>query len=77
MDTELLEIHPRELTFVFELKKQSSDSIQLFNNSDQYVAFKVKTTSPKKYCVRPNIGISKPKSTCDFTGKFPVPCPLF
>ncbi|KAL9659127.1 hypothetical protein QQ045_028218 [Rhodiola kirilowii] len=63
MDTELLEIHPRELTFVFELKKQSSDSIQLFNNSDQYV----KTTSPKKYCVRPNIGISKPKSTCDFT----------
>ncbi|CAM8998919.1 unnamed protein product [Rhodiola kirilowii] len=69
MDTELLEIHPRELTFVFsvELKKQSSDSIQLFNNSDQYVAFKVKTTSPKKYCVRPNIGIIKPIPTCDFT----------
>uniref|UniRef100_A0A7N0UMN9 MSP domain-containing protein n=1 Tax=Kalanchoe fedtschenkoi TaxID=63787 RepID=A0A7N0UMN9_KALFE len=67
MGPELLEIHPRELTFVFELKKQSSDSIQLFNNSDQYVAFKVKTTSPKKYCVRPNIGVIKPKSTCDFT----------
>ncbi|KAF8394505.1 hypothetical protein HHK36_020715 [Tetracentron sinense] len=27
----------------------------------------VKTTSPKKYCVRPNIGIIKPKSTSDFT----------
>ncbi|KAL2490753.1 Vesicle-associated protein 2-2 [Abeliophyllum distichum] len=28
---------------------------------------KVKTTSPKKYCVRPNVGIIKPNSTCDFT----------
>ncbi|KAL9670789.1 hypothetical protein QQ045_008347 [Rhodiola kirilowii] len=66
MGPELLEIHPQELTFVFELKKHSTDSVQLFNSSDQYIAFKVKTTSPKKYCVRPNIGIIKPKSTCDF-----------
>ncbi|KAL0434558.1 UNVERIFIED_CONTAM: Vesicle-associated protein 2-2 [Sesamum latifolium] len=28
----------------------------------------VKTTSPKKYCVRPNVGIIKPKSTYSFTG---------
>ncbi|GAV68016.1 LOW QUALITY PROTEIN: Motile_Sperm domain-containing protein, partial [Cephalotus follicularis] len=27
----------------------------------------VKTASPKKYCVRPNTGIIKPKATCDFT----------
>ncbi|KAL8546986.1 hypothetical protein ACS0TY_006635 [Phlomoides rotata] len=27
----------------------------------------VKTTSPKKYCVRPNVGIIKPNSTYDFT----------
>ncbi|CAA0839855.1 Vesicle-associated protein 2-2 [Striga hermonthica] len=27
----------------------------------------VKTTNPKKYCVRPNVGILKPKSTFDFT----------
>lgn len=33
----------------------------------------VKTTSPKKYCVRPNIGIIKPKATCDFTGTSIVP----
>ncbi|WCJ23569.1 vesicle associated protein [Euphorbia peplus] len=64
---ELLEIQPFELRFTFELKKQSSCSIQLTNTSDHYVAFKVKTTSPKKYCVRPNIGIIKPKSTSGFT----------
>ncbi|XP_065863554.1 vesicle-associated protein 2-2-like isoform X2 [Euphorbia lathyris] len=67
MTTELLEIQPCELRFTFELKKQSSCSIQLSNMSDHYVAFKVKTTSPKKYCVRPNIGIVKPKSTSVFT----------
>ncbi|GLT61063.1 hypothetical protein SLA2020_337980 [Shorea laevis] len=67
MATELLEIQPHVLKFTFEMKKQSTCSIQLGNNSNQYVAFKVKTTSPKKYCVRPNTGIIKPKATCDFT----------
>ncbi|KAJ0092337.1 hypothetical protein Patl1_25564 [Pistacia atlantica] len=66
MAQELLEIQPLELKFTFEVKKQSSCSIQLGNKSDQYVAFKVKTTSPKKYCVRPNVGIIKPKATYDF-----------
>ncbi|MFS8030612.1 putative major sperm protein (MSP) [Helianthus anomalus] len=28
----------------------------------------VKTTSPKRFCVRPNSGIISPKSACDFTG---------
>ncbi|CAA0839922.1 Vesicle-associated protein 2-2 [Striga hermonthica] len=52
---------------IVEVKKQSSCAVHLANVTDQYVAFKVKTTSPKKYCVRPNVGIIKPKSTCDFT----------
>ncbi|TYH45715.1 hypothetical protein ES332_D11G284500v1 [Gossypium tomentosum] len=67
MNTQLLEIEPKELKFVFILKKQSSCSITLTNKTNQYVAFKVKTTSPKKYCVRPNVGIIMPKSACDFT----------
>ncbi|WOL00230.1 hypothetical protein Cni_G08943 [Canna indica] len=62
---ELLEIDPLELKFPFELKKQISCSIQLTNKSDNHIAFKVKTTSPKKYCVRPNAGIVQPRSTCD------------
>ncbi|GER39208.1 vesicle-associated membrane protein [Striga asiatica] len=66
MYTKIVEVQPRELKFLFEVKKQSSCAVQLANVTDQYVAFKVKTTSPKKYCVRPNAGIIKPKSTCDF-----------
>ncbi|XP_042010883.1 vesicle-associated protein 2-2-like [Salvia splendens] len=67
MNTQLVEIQPRELKFKCEVKKQSTCSVHLLNATDQYVAFKVKTTSPKKYCVRPNIGIIKPKSNYDFT----------
>lgn len=67
MNTQLVEIQPRELKFVFEVKKQSVCTVYLANLGDHYVAFKVKTTSPKKYCVRPNVGIIEPKSRCDFT----------
>uniref|UniRef100_A0A6N2MUI7 MSP domain-containing protein n=1 Tax=Salix viminalis TaxID=40686 RepID=A0A6N2MUI7_SALVM len=62
---ELLSIEPQELQFPFELKKQISCSLLLLNKSDNYVAFKVKTTNPKKYCVRPNTGVVLPRSTCD------------
>ncbi|KAK4723948.1 hypothetical protein R3W88_026727 [Solanum pinnatisectum] len=62
---ELLQIDPVELQFPFELKKQISCLMQLTNKSDNYVAFKVKTTNPKKYCVRPNTGIVMPHSSSD------------
>ncbi|XP_061349430.1 vesicle-associated protein 2-2-like isoform X2 [Gastrolobium bilobum] len=62
----ILEIEPKELRFTFELMKQSSCSVQLSNNTYHRVAFKVKTTSPRKYSVRPNVGILAPKSTCEF-----------
>ncbi|XP_031498602.1 vesicle-associated protein 1-2-like [Nymphaea colorata] len=65
MTMELLDIQPTELKFTFELKKQSSCSVQMFNNSDQYVAYKVRTTNPKKYCVRPNINVISPKASCE------------
>ncbi|TMW94383.1 hypothetical protein EJD97_010358 [Solanum chilense] len=62
---ELLKIEPLELKFPFELKKQIYCSIHLSNNTEEHVAFKVKTTNPKKYCVRPNTGIVSPRSTSD------------
>lgn len=62
---ELLGIEPLELRFPFEIKKQISCSMQLTNRTDDYIGFKVKTTSPKKYCVRPNSGIVPPRSTSD------------
>ncbi|XP_072987824.1 vesicle-associated protein 1-2-like isoform X1 [Typha latifolia] len=75
---EILAIEPVELKFPFELKKQISCSLQLLNKTDEYVAFKVKTTSPKKYCVRPNAGIVLPRSTCGVIGMFYLDfCPKF
>ncbi|KAM1468406.1 hypothetical protein ACFX2I_033372 [Malus domestica] len=73
MNTQLLEIQPKELKFLFELKKQSSCSIRLTNLTNSYVAFKVKTTSPKKYCVVPNVGVVLPKSTSEFSVTMQAP----
>lgn len=67
MKPDILEMKPQELQFTFELKKQSSCSVQMINRTDHHVAFKVKTTNPKKYCVRPNTGVIDPNSVCDFT----------
>ncbi|CAN4125866.1 unnamed protein product [Withania somnifera] len=64
---EIIDIYPTELKFPFELRKQSSCSLQLSNKTDQYIAFKVKTTNPKKYCVRPNAGVVLPGSSCNVT----------
>ncbi|KAK8487050.1 hypothetical protein V6N13_016279 [Hibiscus sabdariffa] len=64
---ELLSIEPQELQFPFELRKQISCSLNLSNKTDNYVAFKVKTTNPKKYCVKPNTGVVLPRSTCNIT----------
>ncbi|XP_076912794.1 vesicle-associated protein 1-1-like [Bidens hawaiensis] len=64
---ELLNVEPLDLKFPFELRKQISCSLQLSNKTENHVAFKVKTTNPKKYCVRPNTGLVMPRSTCDVT----------
>ncbi|KAJ0235958.1 Vesicle-associated protein 2-2 [Hirschfeldia incana] len=67
MNMPLLDIQPRTLKFVVDLKKQSTCVVQLTNTTHLFVAFKVKTTSPKKYCVRPNVGVVAPNSTCEFS----------
>ncbi|KMZ60053.1 Vesicle-associated protein 1-2 [Zostera marina] len=64
---DLLLINPSELKFSHELGKQSSCSMQLGNKTDYYIVFKIKTTDPKKYIVRPNVGIVMPGSTCEVT----------
>ncbi|KAF3787631.1 Vesicle-associated protein 2-1 [Nymphaea thermarum] len=43
-----------------ELEKQSYCNLKLVNNREHHVAFKIKTTSPKKYFVRPTTGIILP-----------------
>ncbi|MBA0796635.1 hypothetical protein Gohar_007386, partial [Gossypium harknessii] len=43
-----------------ELEKPSFCDLKVVNNTEHFVAFKVKTTSPKKYFVRPNTGVVQP-----------------
>ncbi|CAL6432620.1 unnamed protein product [Bathycoccus prasinos] len=53
-----LVITPTEqLPFKFELKKQIATDLTVHNPTSSDQAFKVKTTAPKKYCVKPNTGI--------------------
>ncbi|CAH9087138.1 unnamed protein product [Cuscuta europaea] len=67
MSYDLVDITPQDVKFIFEPRKQSSCSIRLANKSDKHVAFKVKTTNPKKYSVRPNVGVFSPKASRDVT----------
>ncbi|CAH9073537.1 unnamed protein product [Cuscuta epithymum] len=67
MSFDLVDITPQDVKFIFEPRKQSSCSIHLANKSDKHVAFKVKTTNPKKYSVRPNVGVFSPKASRDVT----------
>ena len=44
-------------------------NLKLRNPSDRKVCFKVKTTVPRRYCVRPNSGIIDPGSSVIVSGK--------
>lgn len=63
-DNQLISVSPDELKFQFELGRQSYCDLEVSNARNQYVAFKVKTTSPKKYFVRPNTGVIPPRGSC-------------
>lgn len=56
-----------ELPFAFELRKQIPSELVLKNTTKEKQAFKVKTTAPKKYCVKPNTGIIEPGASLTVT----------
>ncbi|XP_047177634.1 vesicle-associated protein 2-1-like isoform X3 [Vigna umbellata] len=62
--SQLISVSPDELRFHFELEKQTFCDLKVLNNTQNHVAFKVKTTSPKKYFVRPNTGVVHPWDSC-------------
>jgi len=55
-----LELEPAELGFKRPYDKEVSQVLRLRNSSQNAIAFKVKTTAPKQYCVRPNSGKIEP-----------------
>ncbi|KAG2433549.1 hypothetical protein HYH02_012666 [Chlamydomonas schloesseri] len=57
-----VEVSPSDLRFRFQLNKQLLATITVNNPNGQRVAFKIKTTAPKKYVVRPSSGVVEPRS---------------
>lgn len=55
-----VELDPVELGFKRPFNHEVSQVLRLFNPNSDPVAFKVKTTAPKQYCVRPNSGRIEP-----------------
>lgn len=61
-DQVLILTPPHELKFRGPFAEVVSSELKLRNPSTKRVLFKVKTTAPKRYCVRPNSGLIEPDS---------------
>lgn len=59
----LVDIKPDVLQYTSPLTEQSTEFATISNNSNETIAFKVKTTAPKYYCVRPNAAVVAPGET--------------
>lgn len=65
---QVLQIEPQhELRFKGTFNEPVASYMKLTNPSDKKVLFKIKTTAPKKYCVRPNSGILEPNSNTEIS----------
>uniref|UniRef100_A0A0B6ZV22 MSP domain-containing protein n=1 Tax=Arion vulgaris TaxID=1028688 RepID=A0A0B6ZV22_9EUPU len=62
-DQALLLDPPGELRFKGPFLDVVTADLKLTNPTDKRVCFKVKTTAPKRYCVRPNSGILEPQKS--------------
>jgi len=63
---QLLVILPQnELKFCGPFNQSITSYMNLRNPTDKTILFKIKTTAPKKYCVRPNCGTLQPKEMMD------------
>ncbi|XP_013777326.1 vesicle-associated membrane protein-associated protein A-like [Limulus polyphemus] len=61
---QVLQLDPdTELHFKGPFTDVVTSYLSLYNPSERRVCFKVKTTAPKRYCVRPNSGFIEPKET--------------
>ncbi|KAI9887575.1 MAG: phosphatidylinositol-binding protein scs2 [Watsoniomyces obsoletus] len=60
-----VELSPSELAFRRPFTQQVTQTLHLRNIGPDPVAFKVKTTAPKQYCVRPNSGRVESGETVD------------
>lgn len=65
---QVLVIDPaNELAFTGPFTSPVSSIMTLTNPTERKVCFKIKTTAPKKYCVKPNSGVIDPKQVVNVT----------
>ncbi|VVC41436.1 Major sperm protein (MSP) domain,Immunoglobulin-like fold,Vesicle-associated membrane-protein-associated [Cinara cedri] len=65
---QILLIEPsHELKFIGPFTEPVQTVMTLKNPSDKKIAFKIKTTAPKRYCVRPNCGELIPKEKTEIS----------
>ncbi|KAG6003000.1 hypothetical protein E4U43_000981 [Claviceps pusilla] len=62
-----VDVSPAELSFVRPFTIEVARTLTIRNTSSTPLAFKVKTTAPKQYCVRPNAGRIEPGNSFDVT----------
>jgi len=76
MPEQILQIEPPyELKFKGPFTVPTTSMLKLTNPSDKRVCFKIKTTAPKRYCVRPNSGLLEPFQSLTIAVVF-QPCEL-
>ncbi|KAG9087945.1 phosphatidylinositol-binding protein scs2, partial [Ceratobasidium sp. 392] len=54
-----------KISFIRPFTHSVSSTFAITNPNAYPVAFKVKTTAPKQYCVRPNLGVIEPGGSSD------------
>ncbi|CAL4899286.1 unnamed protein product [Urochloa decumbens] len=66
---DMLGIEPLEIHLAFEPNKQISSSVELTNDTDDYFAFRITTTSLRPYCIDTDKDILPlpPRSKCSIT----------
>ena len=64
---DMLGIEPLRRHVSLELNKQVSCSVELSNDTDDFFAFRVSTTSLRPYSIQPNKDIVPPGSKCSLT----------
>ncbi|KAK1970286.1 MSP domain-containing protein [Colletotrichum eremochloae] len=62
-----VEIEPAELSFRRPFTVEVAQILRIKNPNQSPIAFKVKTTAPKQYCVRPNSGRVEPGQDVEVT----------
>jgi serine/threonine protein kinase len=70
-EDDMLGVEPLELLFRFNKEKILSCSVELSNDTDGYIAFKIETTSPLPYSIEPTKDIVKPRSKFSVDIKLP------